>query len=656
MPELSGVTIDPAREAMRRGMMAAPTDDPRKRRDQVSAAEEDAAQFLSVDTLRRQYTDYLTSKVDEVEEQKEGRRYYHGAFYTAEQLRILKDRHQPPLPWNRVKRKINRRVGLIGRMRSDPKAFGNNPKSEQGAEIATQSIRSVLDGAQFKTIDAACLLQAEIEANAGVQMVLTRGDTGDVNLTLHFVVGDEYFYDPTSYSLSFADSGFEGLSKWLSIDKAIELFPEREESLRALLQSGSDMTTNPDREIKWTISTLQKVRVVEHWYQHRGKWCWAFYVADCLLDQGVSPFIDENGKSISSFVMFSRNIDQDGDRYGDVRDMKGPQDALNAGKSKILHIANSKQIKLTKGIVDDVEFARREVARPDGVVELNQVANGTFKVVDTKQDLAAFVQFTEDAKAELEQDADGAIAQMPVNGLANLSGRAIELLRQPGMAELGPFINTYRGWKLRLYRGIWNTIARYWTKERWIRVTNNQGLAQFIQLNGLGLDQLGRPTILNAVGALDVDIVLEEGPDVPTMQQDFYDALLRFPPGAVPPQIIIEANPAIPRSDKDRYIQMLKPQPTPEQQIATRLSLEGAAADVAQKGATVRRTHAQADQATATAQEKLAKVGTESARAAHLASSAHLDAAEFARDTMLEAQKLAREFVQPQAQPAPAAP
>lgn len=636
--------IDPRRRAVQRGMARADAD-PRQSSGQVSAADEDASQFLSVETLRRQYTDYLTNKVDEIEEQKESRRYYHGAFYTAEQLRILRDRHQPPLPWNRVQRKINRRVGLISRVRSDPKAFGNNRKSEQGAEIATQAIRAVLDANQFKNLDQACLLQAEIDGIAGAQMVLSRGDTGDVNVSLHFVIGDEYFYDPTSYKPDFSDSGYEGVSKWLDIDKAVQLFPKKEEVLRALLSSGSDLTSNPDREIKWTMTTAQRVRIVEHWYENKGKWCWVFYIDTVLLDQGVSPFVDENGKSQSSFRMFSRSVDHDGDRYGDVRNMKGPQDALNAGKSKTLHIANSKQIKATKGVVDDVEIARREVARPDGFVEVNPIPNAVFEVVNTTQDLAAFVQFTEDAKAELDQGDDANLAMLPGQALTQISGRAIELLRQPGMAELGPFINTYRGWKLGLYRDIWNAVQRHWTKERWIRVTNNQGLAQFIQLNGLGLDQFGRPAIVNAVGALDVDIVLEEGPDVPTMQQDFYDALTRFQPGTIPPQMIIEANPNISRSDKDRYLAMLKPQTNPLQAEAARLQLEGLAGKNAKQAAETHKTLAAADQARATADEKRVK--------AHVAvHGANVDAAEFARDSLLEAHRVGQELNAQQQQPA----
>ena len=69
-------------------------------------------------------------------------------------------------------------------------------------------------------------------------------------------------------------------------------------------------------------------------------------------------------------------------------------------------------------------------------------------------------------------------------------------------------------------------------------------------------------------------------------------------------------------------------------EMAKRLALEGAAADVALKGANVRKTHAGAEQALATAEEKRAKVGTDAA-------AAHIDAAEFARDTLAEAHRIA---------------
>jgi hypothetical protein len=639
--------LNRADAARLRPLIAPPRENERGQREEV-VGDDDKEQFLSVRTLRQQYLDYLISKQDEIEEQKEARHYYHSAQYSNDQIRILRLRHQPVLTWNRMARKINSIVGLVERMRSDPKALPRSPKSEQGAEIGTQTVRYVLDANQWKSIDPWCILQASIDGIAGVQLVLTKGDKGDPDIAMPWVIGDEYFYDAKSYRLDFEDNRYEGIAKWLDLDAAIELFPDKEEDLRGLIEGDSDMTTYADREFKWVITSTQRIRLIEHWYKHRGQWCWAFYVKNCLLDQGVSPFYDEKGKTISSFCMFSAAVDHDGDRYGFPRNLKGPQDSLNQGKSKMLHIANSRRVTLEKGAVDNIENARREWARPDGVVEVNP--NKQFTPDQTKPDLAAFAQFTEDAKAELDGFANSNIAAMAgTGGVGNLSGRAIELLRQPGMAELGPFILAYRAWKLKIYRAIWNACRKHWTQERWIRVNNDEGSAQFIQLNGLGMNQQGQPAIVNAVGALDVDIILEEGPDVASMMQDTYDALKGYPPGTFPPQVLIELSP-LPRSDKNRILQMMAPKPPPQMppnpmaEIAAKLQLEALAAQNAKVAADTRKAHAGAEQAYATAAEKHAKVGTEAARAGHIAHEAHLDASEFARDSLLEAHKVNMEL------------
>src|ERR1700676_4016544 len=80
---------------------------------ETPVGDEDKEQFLPVRTLRTQYIDYLDTKVDEIEEQKDSRHYYHGAQWTPDQLRILRGRHQPVTTWNRVARKINGIVGLV---------------------------------------------------------------------------------------------------------------------------------------------------------------------------------------------------------------------------------------------------------------------------------------------------------------------------------------------------------------------------------------------------------------------------------------------------------------------------------------------------------------------------------------------------------------
>jgi hypothetical protein len=626
------------------------------KRSRVVGDEEDE-RFLSVGTLREQYLDYLFSKVDEIEEAKDSRRYYHGAQLTADQLRVLQRRHQPVQIWNEIGRKINGIVGLVERMRCDPKAEGRNPKSEEGAQIATESIRSVLDGSQFKnSINYWCLLQTGIDGIGGVQLVLKKGDKGDPNVGIYWVIGDEYFYDPKSYQWNFKDLRYEGIAKWFELDAAIEIFPDKKEELEGLFAADSEMSTNPDREIKWILSTSKRIRIVEHWYKYKGRWCYAFYCGNVLLDQGASPFFDEDGNSSSSFSMFCAQIDQDGDRYGFVRTFKGPQDALNQGKSKTLALANSRRIIADKGAVDDVERTRIEAARHDGFIEKNPQKE--LKFDNTGPDIATFTGFTDSAKQWLDGFANANMAALNGPGLMNLSGKALELLRQPGMAELGPFVLAHRMFKIDLYRKIWGAVQRHWTAERWIRVNSNEKMAKFIQLNGLGTDQFGRPAIVNHVGSLDVNIALDEGPDIMSMMQETYEMLKGYPPGTFPPQVLIEMNPNIPRSEKDRLLQLMSPKqkpPDPVEEMVKKLHVEGFAAKNAKTAAETRKLLAGADQAAATAEEKRAGVG-------HKSQDLSLQAAQFVQDTLFEAHRLTQpQQAQPQQrpnapQPSPAQP
>jgi hypothetical protein len=499
--------------------------------------------FLPVTRLHQQYLDYLTAKVQEFEEQKLSRHYYHGAQYTPEEIRILRERRQPIITINRTARKIDSIAGLMLRLRQDPKAFPRNPKNMDGAEVATQCIRTVLDSNEWYFLDNYCATQAGIEGIAGVELKLIPGDHGDPDVGMDFIFGDDFFYDPRSFKPDFSDARWMGIAKWLDVEAAVELFPDKEDQLRSLMvETGFDLTTHSDREFKWVYVQEQRVRLVEHWYKHKGKWFWMFYCSNIRLAEGVSPFRDERRRPCSRFIMFSAAVDHDGDRYGFTRNLKGPQDEINARRSKALHISNVTRLTLQKGAVDDVETTRREAARPDGVVEYNPGFEPP-QAADKTGDLKAQLDLLQDARSEIDTFANvspailaGADSQQDAH-----SGVAINLLQKAGIAELGAFLRNYRAWKIRVYRAIWNTIQSTWQSERWIRVTDNDGVKQFLAVNQLGLDQYGQPVITNAVGALDVDIILDEGPDTTNLLQDAYEMLKDDP--TVPWQIKLELMP-----------------------------------------------------------------------------------------------------------------
>jgi hypothetical protein len=598
-----------------RPLIAEPTNDNLAADNTRATSNEDDAEFLDVGKLRTQYIDYLTTKVDEIWEQKESRRYYHGAQLTGEQIRALVRRGQPPQKWNRINRKINGIVGVVERLRSDPKAMPNNQRSEQGADIATNVVRYVLSRNDFKGIDPWILLQAGIDGIGGEQLVMTTDEKGTPDIDTTWVIGDEFFYDPKSYRLDFSDARYMGISKWVDVGEAEEMFPGKEDLIRGLIQGDSDLTSNADRDYKWVITATQRIRLVEHWYKHKGRWCWAFYSNSQLIDEGESAFFDERGRSSNSFRMFSVAVDQDGDRYGFVRNLRDIQDALNQSKSKALHIANSRRVIADKGAVDDVEKARTQAARPDGYIETNP---GTkFQFDDKPQDVAAFAQMAEAASQEIDSYANINVAVLTGASLANISGRALELLRQPGLAELGPFILAVRQWKLQLFRLIWTTAQRHWTTEKWISLVDDDSQKPvFLQLNGRMLDQFGQPVLVNALGALDVNITMEEGPDVATVMQETNELLRTLPPGSVPPALFIETS-KLPRSQKNKLLQMLKPQPNPMQIAAAKTQMEGAVAKNMKTAADARYSDARAVKALAESHQGATQTQLDAAELQH---------------------------------------
>ncbi len=546
-------------------------------------------EYWPLSRCKKAYLDYLGNKTAEIEEQKDARRYYHGAQWTADQLKVLKKRRQPPSTKNRIARKIDGTIGLIERLRQDPKAYPRTPKQEQGAELATAVLRYVLDEQEWKAKSPECARDGAVDGIGGIEIEIEEGDHGDNEVGFDIVEPDSFFYDPRSYRADFSDAGFMGQGKWVEIDVAKGMFADKAAQIGNLSDDGSELTSNPDREQKWfSFDGAKKlVRLVDVWYQHKGGWCWAIFTGSVVLMEGKSYLQDEKNKDICKYIMFSCNVDHDGDRYGFVRHMKSSQDSFNFKHSKLNHILASRRLIMSQGSVQNVEKARTEWARDDGVVLVNGDVAAAIKVDDRSFDFAGWAKLLEEDKSELDNYGPN---QALIGDIQNQSGRAIQLLQQAGMAELGPYIMGYRGWKVRVYRAVFCAVQKYWTGERYVRVTDDEGLAQFIQINGVGIDPAtGLSTMVNALGSLDVDIILDEGPDTVNAQADVYETLTQVLPSVAPmltpPQaqaavkVLIQTS-ALPESAKKQFREASEQPPDPMEAKAKEITLAGEAAKV----------------------------------------------------------------------------
>lgn len=553
----------------------------------------DEQEYYEVTRLRRQYEDYAASKDAEAREMVESRHYYHGDQWTDREIQTLRARRQPVTTENQIVKKVNGVIGLVERLRQDPKGYPRTPEQNEGAELATATLRYVLDSNDWKSKSSRIAGNAAIDGIAGLEYDLVPGDEGDPSLEIHIVFGDGFFYDPRSFDEGFTDARYVGVAKWMDAEQVKELFPGRDGEIDALVETGTDLTTaaNIDREKNWVNSNEKKLRLADHWYIRGGKWLWCMYVGNMMLDQGISPFFDEKGKTFPRYRMFSAAVDHDGDRYGFNRNLKSPQDQLNHFNSKKSHIINTRRIISEKGAVDDIEIARREWAKPDGWIEKNP---GLAIEPDqtTANDFKGLAELATEARTYLENF--GPNPSLIGQGLEDSSGRAIQLLQQAAIAELGPYLAAFKNWKLRVYRDIWNIIQRHWKSSRWIRVTDDQNVPQFFQINksfdenGFPLfDQYNRPQIVNAIGSLDVDIIIDEAPDAVNMQADNMMVLQTLGPQFAQqyPEIALELAPLAqsvkkPMLEKIKAKQNAPPPPDPKVQAQGQLKQMELSADV----------------------------------------------------------------------------
>ncbi|GAA0236033.1 hypothetical protein LNAOJCKE_0945 [Methylorubrum aminovorans] len=558
----------------------------------------------SLHTLKKWFDAYQETKRDEMLEQQQARRYYHGAQWTDEERRVLNDRNQPPVTNNRISLKIDGIVGVVERLRQDPKAQARHQAHAAGAEIGTAAVREVLDANAWDSLSSQIAQDLAIDGLGGLERDIETDIDGQPNIVLRRVAPETFFYDPRSVKADFSDARYQGVYKWMDLDAAIEMLPEKEADLKAAVdKSPAGSFGLQDWEKLWYDTRLKRVKVVEVWYKFRGGWRFALHTGDIVLAEGESPFRDRRGKARCRYNMASAGVDQDGDRYGFVRNMKSPQDEINHRRSKLLHILNTNQVIYEEGAVDDIEESRRQLARPDGAIKVNP-GQPRFEIRDLQIQLQGQAQLLQEAKAEI--DNFGPTPALLGSGPGSQSGRAQAMQQQAGIAQLGPYFGRYKAWKIDLYRDLWFDIQQFWTDERFIRVSGPNEL-EFLPINQMVMTPEG-PRIANAIGELDLDMVMDEGPDTVTLNEDTMQVLdsmiqkgLIAGPGALP--LVAEVANLTPSVRQKLAAMNQPPQPDPQalamQQAAQQLQFADAQAKV-------RKTNAEADRAQADAMSKMA--------------------------------------------------
>jgi hypothetical protein len=202
-------------------------------------------------------------------------------------------------------------------------------------------------------------------------------------------------------------------------------------------------------------------------------------------------------------------------------------------------------------------------------------------------------------------------------GEAGQSGRARQVLQQAGMTEIARPLGRLEDWEMRCYRAMWSRAQQFWTKQMYVRVTDDVAAPEFLKINEPAVDDqtgqpipdvdpqtgqpkmqigpdgqpvvdpmTGQPTpmqkVNNRLVEMDMDIILSTAPDTANLEQEVWSELLDLsktvPIGTPQFMIALEMSPL---PDKARVLDRIKawqkeqqgqPDPAAEEAKATQIA------------------------------------------------------------------------------------
>lgn len=497
--------------------------------------------------------------------------YYDNIQYTEDQIAILEGRDQSPRTWNIVKNICNWIIGTERKMRVDYRVLPRKKEHSESAKAKTKAMKFVSDDSRAEYCLSAAFTDS-IKAGVGWIEEAIRDDESKEPLYVRAEDWRNVWFDHLGRSTDCSDWRYIIREKWLDLDVAQAMFSDRKEELEQIAQGVNslypynpedtilnDPATEFDMENDFDALTggaydgyRLRVKIVEMWYRFPAKskilrvsadipipygsvdgvmyrekdpvheylvrnkyatttdsmrmqircamWCGATYLQD-----EPSPF---NHDRFPLVPIFCYRRKRDGMPYGIIRDIRSPQDAINAHKSRIEFLLAADKVILEKGAVDKPSEFYDEYTRPDcvAIVNTGTIGKNKIKIVEGHTQIQGHVEEVQDSQ-RFVQSISG--VQDPLRGQTKqeLSGKAIGLLQNQGMTTSGiPFDNYYEAFQLAGEIRLSN-IEQFYDTEKTLRITGSQNKEEFVEINKFD-PETGR--VLNSITESKADFVVSK--------------------------------------------------------------------------------------------------------------------------------------------------
>lgn len=527
------------------------------------------------------------------------RNYYNGTQLTSDEISELAKRGQPAIVINLIRAEVNWMLGYEMQSRVDPKAYPRNPNDEAAADTATDALRFVADSVKYDKVRSKVWENLVIEGMGGAEVVHKFAPPmKEPKIVVNRYAWDRLFVDPHAMENDYSDARYKGAVIWSDMDDLAEQYPDKKDLIEASIgphDARTDTFEDKPYYTVWSDPSRRRCRVVLIYYIEGGQWKWCKFTKGGVLEGGDVEYVDENGESVCPLIIRSMYVEHDNGFHGVVKDFLDPQDEVNKRRSKLLHQMNSRQTWGPKGAVKSVAAMKRELAKPDGHVEIEdefvmntrETGVSPFNIINNADHAAGQFNLYAESKANIDRMGANSALQ---GTTGSTSGRAKMVDQQGGLMEIAPVYERLREFDDEIYRHLWMRVRQLWTQEKWVRVTDKEGAARFVGLNQPvtlmdALSQMPQEQVVayarqyqlqpndprlqqvvgvqNSVAEMDVDIIIEDAPDTVTLEGETFEQIVQIStaqPGSVPPDVLIEAAPNLDRETKDKLLERMEQQ------------------------------------------------------------------------------------------------
>jgi hypothetical protein len=505
--------------------------------------------------------------------------YYDGIQWSEEDKEIVEGRGQTACVFNLVATTLRWVTGTEKRTRVDYRVMPRHADDRKGSESKTSLLKYLADVNKL-AFERSRAFADSTTVGLGWLEDGIRSDSEEEPLFARFESWRNMWYDPLSIAPDMSDARFLFREKWVDLDVAVLMFPDRARDLE-IAASNVISVNQINREMGnpylyddpaatgllhgsptdlLGCGTRQRVLLCEAWYRVPVKakvirqagetyngaiynqadpiHAWAAenglasthdaikmqmrLMVMCISGQGGMVLQDavspywHNKFPFTPVWGYRRG--RDNAPYGVVRGIRDPQDDLNKRRSKALYLLNSKQVVADKGAVDDVDEAMDEIARPDGWIEKNP---GKELSIQPQAQLAAGHVQMLDQDARFIQESAGVTDENLGRQTNAISGKAIESRQNQGYTTTSDLFDNLRlAIQITGERQL-SLIEQFYDQPKQLRISGERKSdINFVALNG--------EDGLNPITKSQADFVVDEQDFRGTQRQAMFDSMLEM--------------------------------------------------------------------------------------------------------------------------------